>query len=174
MTAPTPQEGIDVTGILDPGETLLWQGPLGFNHASAPPTVAALFLLAFYAFWETWITRSVVEFCPAETAGQGCAGFYWLVGPLLLAIALVQGFALMERQAITTGRAHGALLLTDKRLIRLSHWPWRRMKTGNYLQTPPSGGMPGVIRFGPLGSMIVGPDAGMLIHRMRAVKAGKA
>lgn len=173
MTAPLPDR-IDTAGLLEPGETVLWQGPLGFNHASAPVTVASLFLLAFYAFWATWGTQSMMDFCPPETSGRGCSGFYWLVPPILLLIALIQGAALMERRAITSGRAQGALVLTNRRLIRLSHWPWRRIKAGHYLQTPPTGGMPGVIRFGPLGSIIVGPDAGMLIHRMREIKAGKA
>lgn len=172
MTAPPPN-GIDMTGILEPGETLLWQGPLGFNHASAPLTVTGLFLLALYAFWSTWGNHDLASFCPPDTAGQACAGFYGLVGPVLLFIALIQGAALLERRAITTGRAQGALLLTNRRLIRLSHWPWRRIKSGNYLQTAPTGGMPGVIRFGPFGTIVVGPDAGMLIHRMREEKAGK-
>lgn len=173
MTAPLPDSTVD-TGLLEPGETLLWQGPLGFNHASAPATVASLFLLAFFAFWATWGSQSMMDFCPPESSGRGCSGFYWLVPPILLIIALVQGVALLERRAVTSGQAHAAILLTNRRLIRLSHWPWRRIKAWNYLQTAPAGGMPGVIRFGPLGSMIVGPQSGMLIQRMRAVKAGIA
>ena len=172
MTTP-PSHDLDMTGILEPGETLLWQGPLGFNHASAPLTVTGLFLLALYGFWSTWGSHDPTTFCPPETAGQACVGFYWLVGPVLLFIALIQGAALLERRAITTGRAQGAILLTNCRLIRLSDWPWRRIKSGNYLQTAPTGGMPGVIRFGPFGTIVVGPDAGMLIHRMREEKAGK-
>ena len=160
-------------GLLQPGETLLWQGPLGFNHATSPVTVAGVVLLALYALWAIWGNHSVLSFCPPESAGRACAGFYWLAPPLLLLIALAQGFAFLERQAITSGRAKGALLLTDRRLIRLSHWPWRRIKAGNYLQTAPTGGMPGVIRFGPFGTIVVGPEAGMLIHRMREEKAGR-
>ena len=163
---------IPVDDILQRGETLLWHGPLGFNHASSPVTVAGLYLLAFYALWASWGSQDLTEFCAPGTSGKACTAFYWLLSPALLLIALIQSLALLERRAVLSGRALGLVLLTDRRLIRLSDWPWRRVTSHDYVRTAPSGGLPGVIRFGAFGSVIVGPDAAMLVHRMRQARAG--
>lgn len=160
--------------LLAKGETLLWQGRIGFNFISSPFTALALIALAGYAAWATWGSYSVTDFCPPATSSGNCEKFYWLTAPLLCIAAISLGFEILERRALTSGRAQGAILLTDRRLIRVSDWPWRRVRQYDYRATPPRRGLGGVIRFGTFGgNVILSPeDAAAVRNLMR--NPGKA
>ena len=147
---PTP-----FTDLLHPGETLLWQGRIGFNFISSPFTALALFALAGYAAWATWGRYSVADFCPPATSSGNCEKVYFLTAPLLCIAALSLVFDILERRALTSGRAQGAILLTDRRLIRISDWPWHRVRQYDYRATTPRRGLGGVIRFGNFGGNVI-------------------
>jgi hypothetical protein len=153
--------------LLLPSETLLWQGRIGFNFTSSSVTVLAVFMLAAYAFWATWGTYSVAEFCPPEESAGRCGSMYWLTAPILTAIAVSQGFDALERRALSGGKAQGAILLTDRRLIRVLDWPWLRIRSHDYRASAPRRGIGGVLRFG-ISSVILSPqDADQVSDLMR-------
>lgn len=159
--------------LLEPDETVLWTGKIGFNLISSPVTILVLFALAVYAFWATWATHSLSEFCLNEVSASNCENVYWLSAPILTIITLAHGFAVLERLALSSGKAQGAILLTDRRLIRASDWPWRRARIYYYRSTRPRRGIGGVIRFGAFGGSVILPsaDAKHVIQLMR--KPGK-
>lgn len=162
MTPTTP-----FTDVLHPGETLLWQGRIGFNFTSSSVTVLALIMLAAYAFWATWGTYSVTEFCPPAESASKCGSMYWLTAPILTVIAVSQGFDALERRALSGRKAHGAILLTDRRLIRVLDWPWLRIRSYDHRARAPRRGIGGVLRFG-ISSVILAPkDADQVRDLMR-------
>ena len=155
--------------LLTPGETLLWQGRIGFNLTSSP--LLTLLLLAF-TLWVTlslWLWQTEAEFCASAPGDNACGFLYLAIPPLALVLAAVQGFDMLERRALASGKAQGAILLTDRRLIRVSDWPWRRVRTHDYRASSPRKGIGGVIRFGTFGgSLILAPqDAAKVRDLMR-------
>jgi hypothetical protein len=155
--------------VLQPGETLLWQGRIGFNLTSSPILTALLLLLTVYSAVSLWVIQSEAEIC-AASAGQGaCGTIYRLIPPLALLLTGFQAFDMLERRALTSGRAQGAILLTNRRLIRVSDWPRRRIRAHFYTGTPARKGIGGVIRFGTFGgSVILAPkDADQVRDLMR-------
>lgn len=150
MTAPAP-----FTDLLLPGETLLWQGRIGFNLTSSPILTALLLALTVYTAVSLWVIQSEAELC-AASAGQGaCGTIYRLIPPLALLLTGFQAFDMLERRALTSGRAQGAILLTNSRLIRVSDWPRRRIRAHNYIASPARKGIGGVIRFGTFGGSVI-------------------
>lgn len=156
--------------LLQPGETLLWQGRIGFNLTSSPLLTAFLLILTAYTAASLWFIQTEAEFCAAAPGQAGCGLIYRLLPPLALILTGFQIFDLLERRALTSGRAEGAILLTNRRLIRASTWPRRRVRAFDYLATPARRGIGGVIRFGALkGSVILAPeDAATIRDLMRA------
>jgi hypothetical protein len=159
--------------VMGEGETLLWQGPIGFNFTSSPVTVMALLVAAGYAFWATWGSYSATEFCLGARSDRGCGSIYWLLGPTLLAATAGQGFDLLERFALTKGTAKGAVILTSHRLIRVSDWPSRRVRGYDHRTNSPHWGLRGVIRFGRFGNIILRPDDARQV-RQRITDNGRA
>lgn len=161
--------------LLHPGETLLWQGRIGFNITSSPLLTAVLLALTAYVTASLWVLQSETAFC-ADAPGQaGCGFLYRLLPPTALILTGFQIFDMLERRALTAGKAEGAVLLTDRRLIRASTWPRRRVRTFDYRNTPARRGIGGVIRFGTFGgSVILTPqDATTVRDLMRNPFAGK-
>ena len=145
--------------LLHPGETLLWQGRIGFNLTSSPILTAVLLLLTAYTAASLWFIQSEAEFCAASPGQAGCGLIYRLLPPLALILTGFQVFDMLERRALTAGKAQGAILLTNRRLIRVSDWPRRRIRSFDYLATPARRGIGGVIRFGTLkGTVILAPE----------------
>jgi hypothetical protein len=164
VTAPAP-----FTDLLLPGETVLWQGRIGFNLTSSPILTALLLALTLYTAVSLWVIQSEAELC-AASAGQGaCGAVYRLIPPLALLLTGFQAFDMLERRALTSGRAQGAILLTNRRLIRVSDWPRRRIRAHDYILSAPRNGIGGVIRFGTFGgSVILAPqDAATVRDLMR-------
>ena len=155
--------------LLQPGETLLWQGRIGFNVTSSPVFTTFLVVLTAYVTASLWFIQSEAEFCAASPGRAGCGLIYRLLPPLALILTGFQIFDMLERRALTSGRAEGAALLTDRRLIRASTWPRRRIRAFDHRATPPRRGTGGVLRFGVLkGSVILVPeDAATLRDLMR-------
>jgi hypothetical protein len=153
-----------IKSLLEDGETLLWQGRLGFNFASTPVFVFVFYALAGYAFWATWGSFSLEQFCPTAESVIKCGSFYMLVPPLLLLLAFSMSFDMLERIAILSGNSMGTVLLTDRRIIRVSDWPWRRTRTYNYHGNPERWSWGGVMRFGRYGSVILSPTDAIVVR----------
>jgi hypothetical protein len=141
--------------LLQPGETLLWQGRIGFNLTSSPVLTAVLLILTAYTAASLWFIQSEAQFCAAAPGQAGCGLIYRLMPPLALILTGFQTFDMLERRALMAGRAQGAILLTDRRLIRASTWPRARVRSFDYRATPARRGIGGVIRFGTLKSSVI-------------------
>jgi len=145
--------------LLQPDETLLWQGRMGFNLTSSPLLTAILLALTAYTAASLWFIQSEAEFCAASPGQAGCGLIYRLLPPLALILTGFQAFDMLERRALTSGKAQGAILLTTRRLIRVSDWPRRRIRNFDFRNTPARRGIGGVIRFGTFGgSVILSPE----------------
>lgn len=157
------------TDVLHPGETLLWQGRIGFNLTSSPILTALLLALTAYTAASLWFIQSEAEFCATAGGAGACGTIYRLIPPLALLLTGFQAFDMLERRALTSGRAQGAILLTNRRLIRVSDWPRRRIRAHDYTTTPTRNGIGGVLRFGTFGgSVILAPqDAAQVRDLMR-------
>lgn len=160
--------------LVEPWETLLWQGRIGFTFVSSPVTALAFWILAGYTFWTTWGSYSLNEFCPPSDTGRSCGRFYILIPPAVLLIAVAVCFDVIERLAIQSSKAQGQVLLTDRRLIRASTWPWFRTRVYDYRANPPKRGIGGVLRFGRLGSIVLSrEDANQVLHLIASSREGR-
>ncbi|MBL9050053.1 MAG: hypothetical protein JNK19_08075 [Tabrizicola sp.] len=149
----------DLASILEPDESLIWQGRIGFTVASSTFTMFVLVVIASLVLWAVWGSYSLAEFCPAKDRVSRCGAFYIILPLAMIVIVLAQGFDWLERRAVESGKALGAVILTDRRLIRVSEWPWRRIRSHDYLQSAPDWGLPGVIRFGRTSIILATNDA---------------
>lgn len=141
--------------LLEPGERLMWQGPLGFNVTSSPVLSVMLVLFALYTVVGMWLMQGPADFCADAPADSPCTTLYWATPAATLVLAAMQVFDMLERRAILSGRAKGTALLTDRRLIRISDWPSRRVRSHNYRTRIPRKGFGGVLRFGALGGTVI-------------------
>jgi len=166
----------DFRDLLAPGETLLWQGRIGLNVTSSPLLTALLLALTAYVAASLWFIQSEAEFCAASPGQAGCGFIYRLLPPTALILTGFQCFDMLERRALLAGKAQGAVLLTDRRLLRVSDWPRRRLRSFDYRNTPARRGIGGVIRFGTFGgSVILAPeDAATVRDLMRNPTKGMA
>jgi len=146
-----------VMAILEPGESLIWQGRIGFTTASSTFTMFALVVIAGLVIWAVWGSYSLAEFCPATEPVSRCGAFYVMFPLAMIVIVLAQGFDWLERRAVESGRAFGAVILTDRRLIRVSDWPWHRVRAFDYRTRPPRRGAAGVLQFGGYRSVVLCP-----------------
>lgn len=161
-------------GLLQQGETLLWQGRIGFNLTSSPVLTAVLLALTAYVTASLWFIQSEAQFCAGASGQAGCGFLYRLLPPLALILTGFQTFDTLERRALTSGKAQGAILLTDRRLIRVSDWPRRRIRSHDYRNTPARRGIGGVIRFGTFGgSVILSPEDAATVRDLMRNPAGK-
>lgn len=159
---------------LGEGETLIWQGPIGFNFMSSPVVVLVLLIASGYAFWATWGSYTASEFCLGASSNRGCSSLYWLLGPALSAATAGLGFDALERWMVTRGKRRGEVLLTDRRLMRVSEWPWQRIRSFNYLQAAPELVVPGVIRFGRSSVILATNDAKECLRIMKMKRKAAA
>jgi hypothetical protein len=155
--------------VLEPGESLIWQGRIGFPFVSSTPAITVMYLIVSWVIWWIWGSYSLAEFCPTKDSVSSCGKFYAVVPAGLLLVALSQSFDWLERRAVESGRAFGAVMLTSRRLIRVSDWPWRRIRAYDYRTQKPRRGIGGVIRFGGIGSVVLSPaDASHVLQMMTA------
>jgi hypothetical protein len=162
--------------LLQPGETLLWQGRIGFNLTSSPVLTAILLALTAYVTASLWFLQSEAEICAAAPGQAGCGFLYRLLPLTALVLTAFQCFDMLERRALASGAASGAVLLTDHRLIRASTWPRRRIRSFDYRNTPARRGIGGVIRFGTFGGSVIlsAQDAATVRNLMRSPGKGLA
>lgn len=152
---------------LRPDETLIWQGRIGFTAASSTFTMFVLVVITCLVIWAVWGSYSLAEFCPANGRVSRCGAFYVTLPLGMIIIVLAQGFDWLERRAVESGRALGAVILTDRRLIRLSDWPWHRVQAYDYRARPPRRGAAGVLQFGGYRSVALSPaDANRVLQMM--------
>ncbi len=147
--------GASYSDLLEQGETLRWQGKVGFNVTSSPLLTAALVLFALYMLVGMWVMQGPAGFCEGAGPDSPCTTLFWATPPLAALMAAMQGFEMLERRAILSGRAQAVVLLTDRRLIRVSDWPWRRVRSHSYQMRLPRRGIGGVLRFGALGGTVI-------------------
>lgn len=160
--------------VLQSGETLLWQGRIGFNLTSSPLLTAALLLLTAYVTASLWVLQSETQFCATAPGQAGCGFLYRLLPPTALILTGFQLFDMLERRALATGKAQGAILLTDRRLIRASTWPRTRIRSFDWRNTPARRGIGGVIRFGTFGgSVILSPEDAATVRALMRNPAGR-
>jgi len=153
--------------MLEPDESLIWQGRIGFTAASSTLTMFVLVMIASLVIWAVWGSYSLDEFCPANGRVSRCGAFYVILPLGMIVIVLAQGFDWLERRAVESGRALGAVILTDRRLIRVSDWPWHRARAYDYRTRPPRRGAAGVLQFGGYRSVILSPsDASHVLQMM--------
>ncbi len=109
--------------ILEADESLIWQGRIGFTGASSTFTMFVLVVITGLVIWAVSGSYSLAEFCPANEQVSRCGAFYVILPLGMIVIVLAQGFDWLERRAVECGKALGAVILTDRRLIRVSDWP---------------------------------------------------
>lgn len=141
--------------LLEPGEPVLWQGPVGFNITSSPVLSVLLVLFALYTVMGMWVMQGPAGFCADAPADSPCTTLYWATPAATLVLAAMQVFDMLERRAILSGRAKATAVLTDRRLIRISDWPSRRVRSHSYRTRIPRKGFGGVLRFGALGGTVI-------------------
>ena len=90
--------------LLQPGETLLWQGRIGFNLTSSPVLTAILLALTAYVTASLWFIQSEAAFCAAAPGQAGCGFIYRLLPPTALMLTGFQCFDMLERRALTRAR----------------------------------------------------------------------
>lgn len=160
-------------GVLENREHVLWQGPIAFGITSHLVTVLIGCVLTVYAFQATWLSTSYQEFCTVS-ASKSCAGRYWLMPPLLLLMTVGSAFDWVERRAVEAGGRYAALVLTDRRLIRVVDWPWRRVRSANYLAVAPWNWFSGVIVVGRYRSFIANTDDASTAMTLMNLQRNKA
>lgn len=112
--------------ILDPGETIVWQGrPDPGFHLSAQDFFAAGFGLAFAGFAVFWMI-----------VASGAGGALWMFGLIHFTV----GVALFWRSVHgdTTRRRHSWYTLTDRRAFIATDLPFRGKTLKHYPITPDS------------------------------------
>ena len=161
----------DLTSILEADERLIWQGRIGFTTASSTFTMFVLVVIAGLVIWAVWGSHSLAEFCPANEQVSRCGEFYVILPSGMILIVLAQGFDWLERRAVKSGRALGAVILTDRRLIRVSDWPWHRVRAYDCRTRPPRRGAAGVLQFGAYRSVVLSPaDANRVLQMMTTAR----
>jgi|JI7StandDraft_1071085.scaffolds.fasta_scaffold216538_2 hypothetical protein len=148
-------QNIPFTEVLERDEVLLWQGSVGFTFASSPIAALVVWIFAGYVYWSIWGSYTLKEFCPPADHVHSCGKFYVMIPPLVILMAAVVCFEVSERWAIASGRAQAAVLLTSRRLIRASNWPWRRIRAYDYRANPPRLQFGNILRFGKSGSIFL-------------------
>ena len=133
----------ELTADLYSGETVLWTGPATFTPAKSSIPVLICFGLLFVVYWAT---RHSLAFERSGTASYSV--FYWLLPLLLVLFSTTLLFSLAERLMMSSGRAHSVVMLTDRRLFRVTNWPWHRVWAADYRVNPRHQVAPGVLRHG--------------------------
>ncbi|MCR8548703.1 aspartate carbamoyltransferase catalytic subunit [Salipiger sp. P9] len=185
MTAGQAAPAAGLSGLLDPGERLLWQGrpdtTLSFAPLRPAQIVLGLALAAFALFW----TGKALPTGGADSLPDRILPLFGLVF-LLLGLYAAGGYALWDRLR----RRHSRYLLTDRRALIVTDLPLagRRLKSCpigpdtvlERTETPP-----GTIWFShehrrraqgstraPIGFERI-PDAREVFGRMRAIQRGE-
>lgn len=159
---------LELTAILDPGETVLWTGPAAFppaSHSIPLLLCVGLVVLVYHA------TRSVTPAFEC-TGSVSCTVFYWLLPVLLFMFSLQLLFDVLERKFVWSGRARVRIVLTNRRLIRFADWPWSRVRFAYYGVNPPHLVSPGILRHGRYVTFALSPkDAQVVMDLIKMQRA---
>lgn len=156
----------DFPKLLDPDEKVLWQGPIQFSFFSAPLFTVALVVVTAFTIW------ALDGYVPSQSSGSRRAQFgYVAVRPALIVLLFFQILAMLERRAVTSGRAKGEIILTNRRLLRICDWPKLRVRAYQYLSKRVSG-FSGIIWIGEFGWINLAPsNAAHLLKLMKVEKS---
>lgn len=158
----------DFPNLLDPDETVLWQGPIEFNFFSAPLFTLALVAVTAFTIW------ALDGYVPSQSGGSRRAQFgHLVVRPALILLLFFQTLAMLERRAVTSGRAKGEIILTNRRLLRICDWPKLRVRAYRYLSKRVSG-FSGIIWIGEFGWINLAPSKAAHLLRLMKVEKSKA
>ena len=167
-------QNIPFAEVLERDEVLLWQGKIGFFVWSSPVMALAVWILAGYVYWSMWGSYSLNEFCPPADHVHSCGKFYVMIPPLIILMAASVSFDVLERWAIKSGWALGAVVMSNRRLIRISNWPWRRIRGYDYHANPPRLTFGKILRFGNNHSIVLRrSDAEYVLQRINNEKVGR-
>lgn len=120
IQAPTPPVPAGWEGILDPGETIVWQGrPDGAFRIKPSNIFGAVFGLFFAGFALFWMSM-------ASQAG----GFFWAFGLIHFSVGV--GLAAAALFGNTWARRHTWYTLTDRRAILATDMPFRGRRLKSY------------------------------------------
>jgi hypothetical protein len=148
-------------------ETVLWTGRIGFLFWSSATTTIVLFLIAGFTYWATWHSYSLDQFCPPPDASTGCRKFYRLGVASILLMPCAQAFDMFERLALRSGRSDGVVVLTDQRVIRVSTWPWRRVRSFQYRGGKVKWSLGSSVRIGSSTVIVEKLDKAIVLNLMR-------
>ena len=70
----------------------------------------------------------------------------------------VHVFARTERAKTLKARACVRIFLTDRQILRVSNWPWPRVRSVDYIAKKPCKGTENVITFGQMGGFCFDDD----------------
>ncbi len=159
MGKPSAQQS-DPLAALEADERILWQGRIGFNFFSSPILTLALVGVTVFAIW------ALAGYVPNQSSGSGRQQFGNVaIRPALIVLLFFQTLAMLERRAVTTGRATGDIILTNRRLLRISTWPKLRVRAFDYVSKRVSG-FGGVIWVGEFGWFTVAPNDAVQVRRL--------
>lgn len=154
--------------LLDPDETVLWQGPIRFKFFSAPLFTVALMAVTVFTIW------ALDGYVPSQSSGSRRAQFgHVAVRPALIVLLFFQILAMLERRAVTSGRAKGEIILTHRRLLRICDWPKLRVRSYQYLSKRVSG-FSGIVWVGEFGWVNLAPSNAAHLLRLMKVEKSEA
>ena len=149
-------------------EKVLWAGQSGFAPASHPAATLTCFAIAGYLVKTTWLAGSVADFCNGGSVSN-CSRYYWVLPSVMLLLSFGFAFEWLERCLVKAGRASVKVILTNRRLIRIADWPWRRVRSRSYLEYVPKINILGVLMLGARNGFALSPsDAAIVLNLMLA------
>ncbi len=141
-----------IEGKLLSNEKVIWKGQIAYTFFSSPIFNLALLAAAAFTIW------ALAGYVPSQgDSGFREQSFKVTIRPALIVLLFVQIFVMLERRAVTSGRATGDIILTNRRLLRVCSWPKLRVRGLDYLSKRVSG-FGGVIWVGEFGWIVLAPS----------------
>lgn len=122
-----PPNQTDFPDVLEADENVIWQGPISFNFFSSPIFTLALVVVIVFTIW-------VLDgYVAGQSGGSNRQQFGNVaIRPFLIVLLFFQILKMLERCALSSGRAKGQVILTNRRLLRICDWPKLRVRSCDY------------------------------------------
>ena len=142
----------DLLAALEADVKVIWRGRVGFNLFSSPLFTVALLAVTVFTIW------ALEGYVPSQSSGSSREQFFQVaIRPILIILLVFQILAMLERRAVTSGRAMGDIMLTNRRLLRICTWPKLRVRAADY-QSKQVSGFGGLIWVGEIGWFTLSPS----------------
>ncbi len=153
----------DFLHLLGADEKVLWQGPISFNFFSSPVFTMVLVVATVITIW------GLAGYEPNDSASPRQAFGNLAIRPTLIVILFFQILAMLERRALSLGRANGKIILTDQRLLRVCDWCKLRVRArGHYGKRIATLG--GFLTVGELGWFVLSRDTASNLQKIIAAQ----